>query len=88
MNRNRKTKTTPRSIFDPRYIRLIAELVKIRKNKSWSQRKLAEVAGTSRCFIGRTETRERRLDLVETIDLMKHLGLSKTEITRIIEKLV
>ncbi|GBR77553.1 transcriptional regulators XRE family [Candidatus Termititenax dinenymphae] len=81
-------KTRPKSIFDPRYTRLILELIAIRKSKNWSQRKLAEMARTSHCFIGRTETSERRLDLIETIDLMKHLGLSKTEIIRKIKKLI
>jgi len=81
-------KTKPKSIFDSRYTWLISELVKLRKNNNWSQRKLAEVAKTSHCFIGRTETKERRLDLIEAIDLMKHLGLSKVEIIKKIEKLV
>ncbi|GBR72728.1 putative XRE family transcriptional regulators [Candidatus Termititenax aidoneus] len=81
-------KTRPKSIFAPRYIQFISDLVKIRKKKNWSQRKLAEVAKVSNCFIGRTETKERRLDLIETIDLMKHLGLSKAEIIKKIGKLL
>ena len=80
-------KTSPKSIFDPRYDQLISELVKIRKSKNWSQRKLAKEANVSHCYIGRMEIKERRLDLIETIDIMKVLGLSKTEIIKIIEKL-
>jgi len=81
-------KTTAKSIFDPRYDRFISELIRTRKNKNWSQRKLAEAVGASHCFIGRTETKERRLDLIEAIDIMKHLGLSKAEIIKKIRKLV
>ena len=73
-------KTTPKSIFDPRYDRLISELVKIRHKKGFTQRSFAAKTGYSTCFIGRTETKERRLDLIETIDYMRHLGLSKAEI--------
>ena len=81
-------KTSPKSIYDLRYQRLIAELVEIRKNKELSQRDLAKLAKVSNCFIGRVETRERRLDLIEFIDLCKVLGLKKHDIIKIIEKLI
>jgi len=72
----RKTKT----IFDPRYDRIISDLVKIRREKGFTQRSFAAITGYSTCFIARTETRERRLDLIEVVDYMRHLGLSKNEI--------
>ena len=75
-------KKTAKTIFDPRYDRLISELVKLRHAKGFSQRSFAAKTGYSTCFIGRTETKERRLDLIETIDYMRHLGLSKAEIVR------
>jgi hypothetical protein len=79
-----KTKT----IFDPCYDKLISELVRIRHEKGFTQRSFAAKTGYSTCFIGRTETKERRLDLIETIDYMKHLGLSKAEIVQKITELV
>ena len=79
-------KKTTKTIFDPRYDRLISDLVKIRHEKGFTQRSFAAKSGYSTCFIGRTETKERRLDVIETIDYMKRLGLSKTEITVKIEK--
>lgn len=79
-----KTKT----IFDPCYDWLISELVRIRHEKGFTQRSFAAKTGYSTCFIGRTETKERRLDLIETIDYMKHLGLSKAEIVQKITELV
>ncbi|MCL1892220.1 MAG: XRE family transcriptional regulator [Alphaproteobacteria bacterium] len=81
-------KTSPKTIHNPRYNRLVAELVKMRKAKKLTQRDLAEKFQTSHCFIARTEIKERRLDLIETIDLMKTLGFSKSEILKIIEKLI
>ena len=74
-------KTTAKTIFDPRYERMVSDLVKIRRDKGFTQRSFAAKSGYSKCFIGRTETKERRLDFIETIDYLKHLGLSKTEIT-------
>jgi len=79
-------KETAKTIFDPRYARLIDELVRLRHEKGFTQRSFAKKTGYSQCFIGRTETKERRLDLIETIDYMKHLGLSKTEIANKITK--
>ena len=53
-----------------------------------TQRTLALILGTSHCFIGRTEIKERRLDLIETLDLMKALGLSDKEILKELERLL
>ena len=79
-------KETAKTIFDPRYDRLISELVRIRHEKGFTQRSFAKKTGYSQCFIGRTETKERRLDFIETVDYMKHLGLSKKEITKKLTK--
>ena len=81
-------KKTVKTIFDPRYDRLISELVSIRHKKGFTQRSFAAKTGYSKCFIGRTETKERRLDLIETIDYMRHLGLSNAEIMRKITSLL
>ena len=81
-------KKTAKTIFDTRYDQLISDLVKIRHEKGFSQRSFAAKTGYSTCFIGRTETRERRLDLIETIDYMRHLGLSDAGIVIKITELV
>ena len=81
-------KETAKTIFDPRYERLISDLVKIRHEKGFTQRSFVTKSGYSKCFVARTETKERRLDLLETIDYMKHLGLSKTEINNKLNELV
>lgn len=83
-----KMKTTPKTIFDSRYNQLIERLVQIRHKKEITQRTLALMLGTSHCFVGRTEIKERRLDLIETLDLMKAMGLSKKEIIKELEKLI
>jgi transcriptional regulator with XRE-family HTH domain len=81
-------KETAKTIFDPRYDRLISDLVRIRHEKGFTQRSFSAKTGYSKCFIGRTETKERRLDVVETIDYMRHLGLSNVEIIRELTALV
>ena len=74
------TKTTCKTIFDPRYNDFIEDLVKIRHAKKLTQRSFAKKSGYSKCFVGRTEIKDRRLDFIELIDYMTYLGLSKDEI--------
>ena len=81
-------KEKSKTIFDPRYDRLIADLVKLRHEKGFTQRSFAAKTGYSTCFVSRTEIKERRLDLIETIDYMKHLGLSKMEISNKLNELI
>jgi len=69
-----------KTVFDPHYERIIKDLVNIRYDKGLTTREFGAKSGYSQCFIGRTETKERRLDLVEVIYYMKYLGLSKKEI--------
>ena len=69
-----------KTIFDSRYDLFITDIIRIRHQKGITQRDLVVKSGYDSCFVGRTETRDRRLDFIETIDYMKHLGLTKTEI--------
>ena len=81
-------KKTAKTIFDQRYDRLISDLVEIRHEKGFTQRSFAAKTGYSTCFVGRTETKERRLDIIETIDYMRHLELSDARIVNKITELV
>ncbi|MCL2338933.1 MAG: helix-turn-helix domain-containing protein [Proteobacteria bacterium] len=81
-------KAKAKTIFDPRYKAFIAELVVLRKSKDLTQRELAKLFNQPHGFIGRVEIRERRLDLIEAIDLLKAMGLSKAEIVKVIEKIL
>lgn len=60
---------------DPRYRDLIDILVEARKEKGLSQDALAKLLGRHQQFVSRYETSERRLDIVEFIDIARALGL-------------
>ncbi|HBS76866.1 MAG TPA: XRE family transcriptional regulator [Alphaproteobacteria bacterium] len=81
-------KTSPKSIFDKRYKKLIEKLVDVRVSKNISQRELAKMASVSQCYIGRTETFERRLDLIEFIDLCRVLELSDQDILNLVKSIL
>ena len=82
------TKTTCKSIFDKRYSTLVGNLIALRKKNNHTQRTLAKTLGVSNCYIARVETRERRLDLIETIDYLRALSLSDDEIAKFFEEVI
>lgn len=59
---------------DERYRELIGKLVAERRRLGLSQRELAEKIGQHQQFVSRYETGERRLDVVELIDVARALG--------------
>ncbi len=67
---------------DGRYRLLIQRLVERRNQLGLSQAKLAERIGNHQQFVGRVELGERRLDVVEFVDIAKALDLDPIELIR------
>lgn len=61
---------------DLRYRGLIDNLVKARKEQDLSQDALAKLLGRHQQFVSRYETGERRLDVIEFVDIARALGVS------------
>lgn len=61
---------------DDRYRTLISLLVEARKARSLSQRELAAELGRHQQFVSRYEIGERRLDVVEFVDIAKALNIN------------
>lgn len=79
---------TQKTIFDPKYKEMINSLKQLRKNRGLTQRDLAKRLGVAHCFIGRAETCERRLDILDLIHILKVLDLSNQEILKFLERLL
>ena len=60
---------------DERYRALIEALVEARRQQGMTQTDLAKALGHHQQFVSRFETGERRLDVVEWIDIARCLGL-------------
>jgi transcriptional regulator with XRE-family HTH domain len=60
---------------DERYRALIDALVEARRQQRMTQTDLAKALGHHQQFVSRYETGERRLDVVEWIDIARCLGL-------------
>jgi len=64
-----------RGIHDGRYRRLVAVLADARRGAGLSQAGLAQALGRRQQFVSKYESCERRLDMVELIDIARALNL-------------
>ncbi len=77
-----------KTIFDPVYKNMIAELKQIRSDCHINQRDLAQKMGVPHCYVGRMETCERRLDIIELIRVLRALNQSYEQIIDFITEIV
>jgi transcriptional regulator with XRE-family HTH domain len=57
-------------------------LVSLRKDKGFSQHKLAKKLRKPQSFVSKYERGERRLDVIEFVDIVKLLGADPCEIIK------
>ncbi|MCC7334114.1 MAG: helix-turn-helix transcriptional regulator [Pirellulaceae bacterium] len=72
------------SVHTKRYRTLLQALIEARKAKKLSQADLAEMLGRVQTFVSKYERGERRLDVIEFIEVAEVLDM---DIVRIIRKL-
>jgi len=69
------------------YERMVRTLVEARLQAELTQRDLAQRLGKPRSYVSKIETKERRLDLVEFVELAEALGIDPIGLfTRIIQR--
>jgi transcriptional regulator with XRE-family HTH domain len=71
---------TRSSILDPRYVEMVARLRAARRRLGMSQRQLAARIRRPQSYVSKVETCERRLDVLETLELCQALGLSLDDV--------
>ena len=76
-----------KTIHDKKYTKFIENLISIRMSQNITQRDLATKLDVSQCYVGRIETCERRLDILETIKWCQALNQTSEEIIKIISDL-
>jgi len=76
------------SMFTGAHEELTRAVVELRKKAGLTQRQLAEAVGREQNFIGRIETGQRRVDLVEWVTICRACGADpETEIARLVRKI-
>ena len=63
------------SLHDPRYRRLIDLLAQARRDAGLTQRDLAKRVKRQASYIGKLESYQRRLDLIELVDLLDQMDV-------------
>lgn len=76
--------TLAKTIGSKRHKALIAMLIKERKAAGMNQTELARALGQYQSYVARVESGERRVDVVEFLDIAKAIGFDpKVVITRL-----
>ncbi|MER9533850.1 helix-turn-helix domain-containing protein [Mesorhizobium sp. M0309] len=70
----------PRSLRSPRHRRFLAQLVSLRKAKGLTQAQVAEKLGRQQSFVAKYEGGERRLDVIEFLEVTVALDADPCEI--------
>ncbi len=74
-----------KSVHTPAYRVLVDALVEARKAAGLTQQDLAHRVGKPQSFVAKVENRERRLDVIEFIDLSRAVGLDPHTALRRVE---
>src|SRR5215208_4091060 len=75
-------KRVTKSVFTKRYKLFLTILISIRESKGLSQHKLAKKLKKPQSFVSKYERGERRLDVVEFLDIVKVLDADPHQIIR------
>lgn len=75
----------PKSLRTSRQQRLLSLLVEARKAKSLTQAEIAAALGRPQSFVAKYENDERRIDVIEFVDIAAAIGVSAAEILKKIE---
>lgn len=76
----------PQSVHTPRYLKLLSILSDARKKAGISQALLAERLDSLQTFVSKYERGERRLDIIEFLDVARALNLDPCKVIRQLEK--
>lgn len=73
-----------KTIYNDKYIALISLFSGRRKTLNLSQQEVAQRLGWSRHMLSRVENRDRRLDIIEAVQLGRTLGVSLRGIEKVL----
>lgn len=74
-----------KSLHSKAYKRLIELLVQARQDAGLTQQQVADELGKPQSFVAKYENGERRLDVIELIDICRVIGASPVEIVETLQ---
>lgn len=76
----------PKAIHSARHARLIELLIDARKQAHMTQAQVAGALGRHQPFVANIESGQRRLDVVELLDLTEAIGIDPLNVVRELQK--
>ena len=77
-----------KSIFTSAYRSFLELLIQIRKEKNITQVQLAQKLKKPQSYISKYESAERRLDIIETLEILKKLNVSSVDFWKRLERIL
>lgn len=74
-----------KSIYTKEYSLVIERLITARKAQGITQQELASTLRKPQSFVSKFENKERKLDIVEFVNIAHHLSLSPSKIVKDLE---
>jgi len=74
-----------KSIYESAYRALLVALVEAREEAGLTQQQLADKLGRPQSFVSKVENGDRRLDVIEFLELCRLLGADAAELLKRIE---
>jgi transcriptional regulator with XRE-family HTH domain len=71
-----------KSTFSDDYQRVLEALLAARKERGVSQVMIAEALGKPQSYVSKTESGERRLDIIEFVAVCRAIGVSPVKVLR------
>lgn len=75
-----------KTIYHPTYQILVTHLIELRKMQGLTQVMLAERLGKPQSYVAKIEGRERKLDILEFVELCTALGVKASEVLVLFEQ--
>lgn len=76
----RKVEVMAASIHDPRYVAVLSRLRMARRAAGLTQKQTADRLGRTQSYVSKVESGERRIDVIEALDMCVALGVSFGEL--------
>ena len=76
----------PKSVHTQQYLRFCELLVEARRNAGLTQEDLARRLGRPQSYVSKYENGERRLDVVEFLEVMHALDASFSAVSRLLKR--
>ena len=80
------THRMPKTLRTPRQRKLQSLLVEVRKQNGLTQQEVADRLGRPQSFVAKYEGGERRLDVIEFLDVARAIGIDPSEVLAMLDR--